>query len=413
MGIKSFISSPLRSLVSVIFGREDQFNAANYWNITGGNARFNSDYAETVSTVFTCVKVLSETISRLPIGVYQEDPTKGKIKDTSHYLYNILHYNPNTYTTSNAFFNALEVWRNLKGESFARIYRSKGSAKVEALEIIHPDRVRGNNIVNGDLFYHIQKKDSEEIMVLPATDVLHFRMITKDGINGINPIEALRLNLSTTWEAQQTIEEYYRNNATNPKAIKSTVSGANQKGMLEALQLLKKEYQGKKGAGQIIALPPNTEIQELQMNAIDGVFLTMIEFNANQIAALYGIPAHLVGNMTTSKYNSIEQTQLSFKVNTISAIARMYRQELEFKLLTTAERSAGKSIEFNLMALVETDHRSRLEGYRILSNIGALTPNTIAILEGLETYPGGDDHYIQTNMMSVEKYNKTKDTKTQ
>jgi hypothetical protein len=82
----------------------------------------------------------------------------------------------------------------------------------------------------------------------------------------------------------------------------------------------------------------------------------------------------------------------------------MYRQELEYKLLTTAERE-DRSIEFNLMALVETDHKDRLEGYRILANIGALTPNKIALLEGLETYEGGDNHYIQTNMMSVEKYN--------
>ena len=145
------------------------------------------------------------------------------------------------------------------------------------------------------------------------------------------------------------------------------------------------------------------------MNAIDAVFLSMIEFNANQIAALFGVPSHLVGNMTTSKYNSIEATQIGFKVNTVSAIARMYRQEFEYKLLTTDERKKkNQSIEFNLMGLVETDHRSRLEGYRILANIGAMTPNKVALMEGLEVYEGGDDHYIQTNMMSVEKYNATR-----
>ncbi len=181
--------------------------------------------------------------------------------------------------------------------------------------------------------------------------------------------------------------------------------------MLEALALLKKEYQGKKGSRTNYPLASKYRDQELNMNAIDAVFLQMIEFNVNQISALYGIPSHLVGNMTTSKYNSIEQTQLSFKVNTVSAIARMYRQEFEYKLLTNKERKTGKSIEFNLMALVETDHRSRLEGFRILANIGAIAPNKIAMLEGFETYEGGDDHYIQTNMMSVEQYNKNKNSK--
>ena len=371
-----------------------------------GSGRFNENAADRIATVYTCIKILSETLSRLPVGVYLDDPLKGKLKNKEHYLYPILHYNPNEYTTSNAFFSALEVWRNLRGNSYARIFREGRTGRVASLELINPDRVAGYVIVNNNLFYKIQEKDSREVKEVPAMEILHFRMVTKDGIEGINPIEALRLNLSTTWEAMGTIEEFYKNNAINPKAIKSTVSGANQGAMLKALEVLKRDYQGAKGAGAILPLPPNTEIQELQMNAIDAVFLQMMEFNDNKIAALYGIPAHLVGNQTASKYNDIEQTQLAYKTNTISAITRMYRQELEYKLLTTSERSSGSSIEFNLMSLVETDHRSRLEGYRILANIGAITPNKIALLEGLETYPGGDNHYIQTNMMAVELYNK-------
>ncbi len=402
--------SNFKSAVNVLIGRTDQFNEAIFNQIGSGRASYDPSKAETISTIHTCIKILSETLGRLPLGVYQETEKNGKQKDLDHYLYPLLRYNPNGYTTSNAFITALEVWRNLRGNAYALINRISGSGKVKSLEIINPDRVQGYNIVKGDLYYKIKRKDSDEVDTVSATDILHFKTITKDGVMGINPIEALRLNLSTSWEAMGTIDEYYKENGVQPKAIKSTVSGANQKAMLEALNILKREYQGKKGAGQILPLPPNTEIQELQMNAIDVVFLQMIEFNANQIAALFGIPSHLVGNMTTSKYNSIEQTQLSFKVNTMSAITRMYRQEFEFKLLTTEERNDKESIEFNLMALVETDHKSRLEGYRILANIGALKPNKIATLEGLDTYPGGDDHYIQTNMMSVEKYNAKNET---
>lgn len=396
-------------LKSVKVGRTDEIVNVIRPFLPGGG-RFNEDAADRIATVYTCIKILSETISRLPVGVYLDDPSRGKLKDKDHYLYPILHYNPNNYTTSNAFFCALEVWRNLRGNSYARINRLGNTGRVDSLELISPDRIAGYNLVNNNLFYKIYRKKSTTWDEVPAMDVLHFRMTTKDGIEGINPIEALRLNLATTWEAMGTIEEFYKNNAVNPKAIKSTVSGANQTAMLKALEVLKRDYQGARGAGAILPLPPNTEIQELQMNAIDAVFLQMIEFNDNKIAALYGIPAHLVGNQTTSKYNNIEQTQLAYKTNTISAIARMYRQELEYKLLTTQERENGKSIEFNLMSLVETDHRDRLEGYRILANIGAITPNKIALLEGLETYEGGDHHYIQTNMMSVENYNKKNKT---
>lgn len=395
--------------LKLLIGNDSAFSQSPlvlYPNITGS---FNDENATQISTVYTCIKVLSDTIGRLPLGVYS-NTEKGRLKDKEHYLYDILHYNPNDYTTSQAFFSALETHRNLKGNSFARIFRNPSTGNVVRLEIIPPHLVKGYNVVNGQLYYKIlRNKDGEETETVNSNDVLHFKMITKDGVWGINPIEALRLNLSSTWEGLRTIEAFYRNNATNPKVIKSTVSGANQKAMLEALGKFQQEYSGAANAGKMVPLPPNTEIQELQMNMQDAQFINTIQFNSNQIAALYGVPPHLVGIYEASKFNNVEQLQLNYKVNTIAAIARMYRQELEFKLLTTAERKSGKSIEFVLQGLVETDYKSRLEGHRTLANIGVVTPNDVARMEGFQTYEGGDEHYIQSNMMSVEAYKKKQD----
>lgn len=407
--------SNVSSLISNIFvGRESQYNEAIANIIAGSAPRYSSDKAGSIATVHTCIKILSETLGRMPLGVMIQDPKKGKLKARDHYLYDLLHYNPNPWTSSMNFITTLETNRNFRGNAYAYIHRSGGeTGKPIMLTLIKNDRVKGHAIENNKLYYKIANAEKpDKIDTVNSQNVLHFKMISRDGIYGINPIEALRLNLSTTWEGLNTINEFYVNNGVNPKALKSTVSGANQKALLEALEIVKKQFKGSKNAGEMISLPPNTEIQELQMNVVDAVFLNMIEFNANQTSALFGVPWHMVGNSTASKYNSIEASAIGFKVNTMSAIARMYRQEFEYKLLTTQERSKSKhSIEFNLMAMVETDHKTRFEGYRILSNVGALTPNTIAMLEGLETYEGGDDHYIQTNMQSVEFYNKTKKEK--
>jgi HK97 family phage portal protein len=406
-----FLSNLTSRISNLFIGQEEQYNEAIANIIAGSAPRYSADRAGNIATVHTCVKILAETMGRLPLGVMIEDPAKGKLKDKDHYLYDLLHYNPNPWTTSQVFISTLETIRNYKGNSYAYIHRSNGEVgRPEMFTLIDPSRVVGHVIQNNQLFYRITDKDDrEKIETVNSQNVLHFKHVSRDGIYGINPIEALRLNLSTTWEGLNTINEFYVNNGVNPKALKSTVSGANQKAIMEALDTLKKQMRGSKNAGEIIPLPPNTEIQELSMNAIDAVFLTMIESNARQISALYGLNPVMTGDTSSSKYNSIEASQIALKVNTISSIARMYRQEFEYKCLTTDDRRKnGNSIEFNLMALVETDHRTRLEGYRILSNIGAITPNKVAILEGLETYPGGDDHYIQTNMMSVEQYNANK-----
>lgn len=401
--------SNLTSAFNVLIGREEQISEHVASIIAGSAPRYSADKASNIATVHTCVKILAETLGRLPLDVLIQDPDKGKLKDKDHKLYDLVHYNPNPWTSSQVFFSTLETIRNYKGNSYAYIHRENGeTGRPEMFTLIDPSRVKGHAIEKNQLFYKIAaKNDPEKIETVHSQNVLHFKHISRDGIYGINPIEALRLNLSTTWSGLNTIEQYYINNGVNPKALKSQVSGANQKAMLEALETLKTQMKDYKNAGEIIPLPPNTEIQELQMQAIDAVFLTMIESNAKAIAALYGLNPLMVGDTSSSRYNSIEAAQIALKVNTISSISRMYRQELEYKCLTSDERKKkGNSIEFNLMALVETDHKTRMEGYRILSNIGVITPNKIAMLEGYETYEGGDDHYIQTNMMSVEQYNK-------
>lgn len=398
--------------INVLFGRTDHLIeillAANV------NAKFDISKAEGLSTVYTCVKILSDTISRLPVGVYQASD-KGRTKEVDHYLYDLIHYNPNSYTNSQTFFSALETIRNLRGNSFALIHRNSGTGKIIGLELLNNEvglntyvnhgninsSVKGYSLVNGELFYKVElcEGNKREIADIPSNDILHFRGLTKNGIWGLNPIEALRLNLSITHQSLTTVDSLYTNKAMAPQALSSKISGANQKAMLEAQENFAKKNSGPTAAGKMLVLPPNTELQNLSMSMADAEFITTVKFNANQIAALYGVPAFMIGNHEASKYSNIEQTQISFKVNTVSPITRMYRQEMEFKLLTTAERKLGKSIEFNMMAMVETDSKTRFEGYKVLSSIGAISPNKIAALEGLETFKGGDLHYVQTQQL--------------
>ncbi len=371
---------------------------------------FRDENIENISTVYTAIKILSEAISRVPIHIYDNSDSKGKIKDKGHYLYPILHYAPNPYTNSQTFFSTLEVHRNLRGNAFARIVRNQQTGAIKQLEIINPDTFVDYDILDNQLYYRFKEAGSKSVAI-NSNEILHFRMLSKDGILGVNPIEALRLNLATSFDAMKSIESFYENNAASPKAIKSTASGVNQKAMLAALKEFKADFSGASKAGKIIPLPPNTELQELKLNFADAQFIGTIKFNADQIASLYGIPPHLVGNFEASKFNNVEQLQLNFKVNTVAAIARMYRQELEFKLLTDKERAEGKSVEFTLQGLVETDHKTRIEGHRVLANIGVVSPNDVAKIEGFKTFDGGDNHFIQTNLMAIEDINQKNSNK--
>jgi len=364
------------------------------------NAEFNIENAEKISTLFTCIKILSETLSRMPLNIYS-DKGQGRTVDKEDYRYPILHYNPNNWTNQQTFFSALEYWRNLKGNSFARIYRN-GNGKLKSLVLIPPSRVIGYNIINDELYYKIKIDENTE-QKINASEILHFKGITKDGIWGVSALEALKMNLSSSYQGIQTLENFYKNNAVSPKAIKSTVTGANQKALLEAIEEFNKKYVGAINAGKMITLPPNSELQDMSMNFADAVFIETFKFNASQISSLFGIPPEMVGLFEASKFNNVEQLQKNFYINAIAAIARLYRQEMEHKLLTTEERLGGISIEFNTMSMVELDAATRSAYLKTMTGMGVATINDVAKLEGFSTYPEGDKHYIPGNYLTVEQ----------
>ena len=400
-----------KSLKGLWVGTYDAYNDLIIPSIIGTNPQFDMSKSDQVSSVYICIKTLSDTLSKLPLNIYIESP-KGRIVDKADYRYPLLHYNPNNYTSQQTFFAALEYFRNLKGNSFARIYRDRNGF-VTSLELLSPSRVTGYGVKNGELYYKILEGDekSPNEITLNASELLHFRSLTRDGVWGINPIEAIRINVSSTWQGLTTLDSFYKNNATSAKAIKSTISGQNQKAMLEALNDFKAKYSGPVNAGTLIPLPPNTELMDVQINFVDAVFINTIKFNAGQIASLYGVPPHLVGLFEASKFNNVEQMMLDFKATTLTAIARMYRQELEFKLLTTEERINGKSIEWNLMALVEADSTTRINNERTLMGMGVITPNDIARTEGYTTFDGGEKHYLPGNYIALEDKQKTQPEK--
>lgn len=397
MAISNFISG----IKNMWLGRYDDFSDIIVPSLVGANgAPFDISNADKISTVYSCIKILSETLSRMPLNVYKDDG-EGRIVNKEHYLYPILHYQPNNWTNQQTFFAVLEYWRSLKGNSFARIYRD-GKGQVTSLVLIPPSRVIKYAITNGELYYTIVN-DNDKEEVINASEILHFKGLTKDGIWGISNLEALRLNMSSTYSGLQTIDAFYKNSAMTPKALKSSVSGANQKAMIEALEEFNRKYAGASKAGTMATLPPNTEIVDLGMNFADVMFIELMKFNTTQIGAIYGVPSWQLGILEQTKFASVETSALEFKSTTLSSIGRAYRQEMESKLLSIDERLNGDSIEFNWNALVELDAKTRIENLRTLQNMGVVTPNDVCRLEGFPTYEGGSSHYMPGNFLTVDK----------
>ena len=364
------------------------------------NRSFNIDN-DLIASVFTCEKILAETLSKLPLEIYQSNEDLGKIKQKNHSLYRILHNYPNQYSTSTSFFSTLEKHRNHYGNAFAKIIRNR-VGKVQSLEIVHPKYITGYKLHKGNLYFYFDDGENQE--VINNENILHFKFLSEDGLFGLNPLQVLYSELDNIFQGKTVLNKAYRNNMNTERVIETPSLNMNTANAKASLDELRKEHSGAANTGKTPVLPAGFKMISLpKVSMQDAQILESINYSKKDIAALYGVPNSMLG-MDGQSYNSIEQMTLNFKTNTLQYIARIYRQELERKLLSDAELNQGITIEFNLSALVETDMKTRIEYLSKLFQMGVLPQNEIARIEGFPTIEGGDYTWMQSQYVPIQKY---------
>jgi len=405
----SYLNTLWRSLRGVqpnfIYGTEDTYVDNVIPQIINGKAPFKLNNADQIATVYTCAKIYADSVSRLPINVIKLQNDGSKLVDKTDSLYPLLHYQPNSYSTPHKFFSTLEYMRNLNGNAYAEIIRN-GSGNVLSLKMLSPSRfIEAKINTNGNLIYKFHdEKIKDKVRAYPAENILHFYNVTKDGITGVSPLTALRLGLSTTWKGMKTIDTMYDQELRTTKALKYPSMVPNKKAQKEAIEQFQSHAAGAQAPG-VITLPDGADLIDLQITLADAEFIQTIKFNKSDIASAFRIPLTNVGLLEATKWNSVEAMGREFLNQGLGDVLKMYRSELEFKLLSLEQRMAGVSIEFNTNAMLDVDSKTRWEGYKTLIQQGIMTPNQAAALENWPTYPEGDNHWMPSNFIFTEDRN--------
>ncbi len=322
---------------------------------------------EQISSVFTCIKILAESVNRLPINIYKNDGSK-KIPLTTHSYYNQLKYNPQTWVNTKDWLTGIIYSLYTRGNAYAYIDDIKNEFKL-----LNPDQIE-IGIYQGQLWYF---SDDLKLPFRPE-EILHFRLIAKDPIGkGLNPVEALRLELNIQYKAESTVSNFYTNETRGTKYLSQIADmgkTTNQK-LAEIIEDWNAKYSGYDNSGSIIVVPPNFELKELKLNQADALFLETASYSENAIFALFGVPKYLQGSATlTQKY---EEASMYFRINTLGSLLNIITSELEFKLLTPTERSAGVTIEFDENILSSSNITDKANALKTLFMMGAISPNEV------------------------------------
>lgn len=366
----------------------------------------NERTAMQTTAVYSCVRILSETLASLPVHLYRYTET-GKERVYDHSLYHLLHDEPNPEMTSFVFRETLMSHLLIWGNAYAQIIRD-GNGRVLSLYPLLPDKMEVDRDENGQLYYVYSRNSDENPnfaeygrVYLRQEDVLHIPGLGFDGLVGYSPIAMAKNAVGMTLACEEYGASFFEN-------------GANPGGVLEHPGVLKDPakvreswhsvYGGSKNAGKVAVLEEGMKYQQIGIPPEEAQFLETRKFQINEIARLYRIPPHMVGDLEKSSFSNIEQQSLEFVKYTLDPWVIRWEQSLQRALLLPKEKNEY-FLKLNVDGLLRGDYQSRMTGYSIGRQNGWLSTNDIREMEDMNLVSaeeGGDLYLINGNMTKLK-----------
>lgn len=372
---------------------------------TSSGKRVNERSAMQMTAVYSCVRILSEAVASLPLHVYRYTDT-GTEKATDHPLYTILHDEPNPEMTSFVFRETLMTHLLLWGNAYAQIIRN-GKGEVIALYPLMPDRMSVDRDENGQLYYEylVSSDDApvnkKSIVRLSPSDVLHIPGLGFDGLVGYSPIAMAKNAIGLAIATEEYGSKFFANGAAPSGVLEhpGTIKDPNR--IRESWQ---QTFGGSQNSGKIAVLEEGMKYTPISISPEQAQFLETRKFQINEIARIFRVPPHMVGDLEKSSFSNIEQQSLEFVKYTLDPWVSRWEQSIVRTLLTPEEKKKYY-VKFNVDGLLRGDYQSRMNGYAIGRQNGWMSANDIRELENLDRIPteeGGDLYLINGNMLPLK-----------
>ena len=360
------------------------------------------------ATYYACLKVLSESIGKLPLRLMQTTADTGVKPARSHRYYRMLSERPNRYMSASVFWTYMEVCRNHYGNAYAII--DTHDPKNPQLWPMDPNKVRvfyddGHKVLPdvADVYYVYSTPAGP--VTFGSEAVLHFKTHqTIDGIVGVPVQEQLANTIKGNVKAQSLVNKMYDNGMTAKAVLQYTggLDDAKVAALTKGIEAYAKGEMKAKGVENIIPMPLGMTLTPLNLKLADSQFLEVKQYSALQIAAAFGVKPYQIGDYTKSSYSNAEAQQLSFLVDTLLFNLKQYEEELSWKLLTDQEAVDGLAAKFNTSVLLRTEFQTLITTLSTAVQSFLYTPNEAREKLDLPHIEGGDQLLGNGNAIPVQ-----------
>ncbi len=367
---------------------------AGYQSASG--VPISADVALSIGTVYACVRVISESIAALPLITYKRN---GKRKDrlTDHPLYSLLHDSPNADMTAMDMREALTAHTVLRGNGYAEIEWDR-RGYPSALYPLRTDRMEDIQRIDGSLWYFYRLPSGEGVR-LPAYRILHIRGLSPDGLFGYNPISLMRNALGLTKATEDYGSKFFSNGA-KPSIVVKHPGNLSDGAYDRLIDSWEARHQGLENSHRVAILEEGMSIDQVGMAPEDAQFLETRKLQRSEIASIFRVPAHMVGDLDKASYASIEQQSLDFVTYSLTPWLVRWEQQIKRSLLLKSEQNTV-FVEHLLDSLLRGDLQSRYTSYQTGIQGGWLSANDVRSFENMNPIDGGDTYLMPLNMVPV------------
>jgi len=362
---------------------------------------FDTDKALTLTAVWCAIRLLAESVSSLPVSVYSKQANGDKLEDSKSPIYNLVKFKPNYYQNKITFFEFIMLSICTEGNSYVQIVRNNSGTPVQLI-CLSPSNVTVV-VNNNELFYQIDGG-----AVLDSSDVLHFKTITDDGVTGLSPIDQCAKALNWGVSLEEFGSTFFSNGA-KPSSILQTDRALSDTALQRLKTSFNNNYGKLKNSNSTIVLEEGLTFKPISISPEQAQFLSSRQFSIEEVARIFNVPPHMLKDLSKSSFNNIEMQSQEFVTYTLMPYITRIEQEMNLKLFRTNE--LGKTfIEFNVNGLLRGDVKSRTEAYKTAITNGYMSINEVRQKENMNSIEGGDKHFMQMNMTTIDKIGEDADS---
>jgi HK97 family phage portal protein len=365
-------------------------------NRNPSGVKVDAETALRSTVVLACIRVLSTSVAGLPFHLYRRLPGGGKEIAREHPLYRLLHTQPNSWQTS--FEWREQMMLHLLSHGFALDEKVYTGGAISEIVPLHPSRVKTEQLENNRLRY-TYREASGSSTVYTQDAVMSVRGMSDDGVNGMSTIELARDAIGLARACEIHGATYFGNGA-RPGVILSTDQMLSPEAAENTRNQWERAHRGPDRSNRTAVLQGGLKVNELGGNNQESQFLEARRFQVEEVCRLFGVPPHLVGDLTRSSFSNIEQQSLDFLTNGLMPYLRRIESSIARDLL---EGDDEYFAEFDTRGVLRADAAGRSSYYNTMWNLGVLSVNEIRSLENLNPVESGDVRFVQLNMTTLDK----------